>query len=142
MEKMTWKEFLSTCSLEGKEFDLDKLNVIGETEDGYIVRLLLSDVLDKLANIKNISPLIEYYQSNKNSFDIFDKLTLLKDIGQVIVYYWISKDNYIPIIYRIVNDICQVVEIENPKDIPDIYMKVSKVNGKCYCEGPIYFDLK
>lgn len=47
MERKTWKEFLESCDVSAwKWSSLDRLDVVDETEDEYIVRLSLADITD------------------------------------------------------------------------------------------------
>ncbi len=47
MERKTWKEFLEGCDVSGWKWSfLDRLDIVDETEDEYIVRLSLADITD------------------------------------------------------------------------------------------------
>jgi len=47
MERKTWKEFLESCDVSAwKWSSLDRLDIVDETEDEYIVRLSLADIID------------------------------------------------------------------------------------------------
>ena len=47
MKRQTWKEFLESCDVSAwKWSSLDRLDVVDETEDEYIVRLSLADIID------------------------------------------------------------------------------------------------
>ena len=47
MERKTWKEFLEGCDVSGWKWSfLDRLDIVDETEDEYIVRLSLADIID------------------------------------------------------------------------------------------------
>ena len=47
MERKTWKEFLESCDVSTWKWSfLDRLDIVDETEDEYIVRLSLADIID------------------------------------------------------------------------------------------------
>jgi len=47
MKRKTWKEYLEDCDIcTWKWSDLNSLDIVDETEDEYIVRLSLADIID------------------------------------------------------------------------------------------------
>lgn len=47
MERKTWKEYLEGCDVSMWKWSfLDRLDIVDETEDEYIVRLSLADITD------------------------------------------------------------------------------------------------
>ena len=47
MERKIWKEFLESCDVSAwKWSSLDRLDIVDETEDEYIIRLSLADIID------------------------------------------------------------------------------------------------
>lgn len=47
MERKTWKEYLEGCDVSmWKWSDVSSLDIVDETEDEYIVRLSLADIID------------------------------------------------------------------------------------------------
>jgi len=106
MERMTWTEFLSRCDISewNWTFPLEE-NVVKETEDCWIVRIYLEDILD-----------------------ILDQQGI----------YWLEDEEG-----NIIVDWGFPTVIENPDDVPDIFVRIWKteLHGQFFCDGLFYFDL-
>ena len=89
MERQTWKEFLESCDVSAwKWSSLDRLDVVDETEDEYIVRLSLADIIDdpflKIEETENGETMINWggndwvvitdYDENHEIFIKIDKI--------------------------------------------------------------------
>jgi len=99
-EKMTWEEFLSSCDVSSWGWsDFEDLNIVGEDEDFYTVKISITEILDQ--------PDVQYEWTEDGRFII--------DWG-------------IP------------VEIINPDDEPEIYLRIWKdrVNYLYRCDGQLY----
>ena len=106
MERMTWTEFLSRCDISewNWTFPLEE-NVVKETEDCWIVRIYLEDILD-----------------------ILDQQGI----------YWLEDEEG-----NIIVDWGIPTVIENPDDVPDIFVRIWKtpVHERYFSDGLFYFSI-
>jgi len=48
IEKMTWEEFLSSCDVSSWSWtDFEDINIVGEDEDFYLVKISITEILDQ-----------------------------------------------------------------------------------------------
>ena len=85
MERKTWKEFLEGCDVSGWKWSfLDRLDIVDETEDEYIVRLSLADIIDdpflKIEETENDETMINWgedwviIEDYETDHDVFVKI--------------------------------------------------------------------
>jgi len=117
LERETWREFLWDCDISHWRWtNPEEEDIVGETEDYWIVQVYVGDILDQP-----------------------DVYWIEEDNGELIVNWGfpIMEDG------DTISNLGFPVIIENPDDVPEIFIKIWKtpVHGEYHCDGQFYFSL-